>query len=549
MFNLQKKALIPVLLLILIMSAVSISKAAPQVPEKVRIGLNFDTTCLSTFTVSAEKGLQLGAQKDNAFTVLYEENTGNSVTIRKDAYYTKSGNGLTEYSPGQGGIPQGEKIGPYHVKIGGNQNDLAAVNAQINDLKQKGIAAYAVYVDGWQVWTGFYIDNKAAQDDIANNIEKKLGKGTYEVIQPAPERVVAVAPGENVAVVFGGSSGVLQIHPKQENNPYSLKLGNGRIYRGDLEVRRLSGSDMTLINIVPFEQYLYGVVPSEMQANSHMEALKAQAVASRSYAINTMGKHEKHGFNLCSTTHCHVYKGLGEETPNTNKAVDDTKGKNVIYNGKTASVFYFSSSGGRTESNKYVWGFEYPYLQSVEDKYESGKSHNYNWEKTLTAAKIKEIMVQKGFDLGDIFGVKVTKRSEAGRAAELIIDGSKEDRTYVRGDCRNVFSLDSQWYNISTDADAVIKPKDGAPEASSLGGKKVITSSGVKTLSTSSNVNVIGKDGIKKTIPSIPTSYKFSGKGWGHAIGMSQEGAKGMANAGFTYDQILTHYFPGTKVE
>lgn len=555
--NLRFKRIAALILITAVsLSSAVISKAAVQAPEKIRIGIANNSGALPVFTVSAEKGLILGMSSGNAFTALYEEATSNKVTIRKDAYYTYVNSAFLEYVPGQASISIGEKLGPYHIKISDSLSNLAEAKQKIESLKQLGVAAYPAYTDAWQVWTGFYTDQSSAQSDITNNIEKKLGKGNFQIIQPSTNRIVAVTSSGSTALIFGSATGVFQIRPKLDNNPYSFNLSNGRKYRGDLEVRRFSGSDMTLINILPFEQYLYGVVPSEIQSSSHQEAIKAQAVTARTYALNNIGKHDNLNFELCSTTDCQVYKGLSEETASTNKAVDDTRGKLVMYNGKPAAVFFFSSSGGMTESNKNVWGYDYPYLQSVEDPYESGNSYNYIWEKTYTVDKIKEIMTQKGFDLGNILNIQVTKRSEAGRATELIITGSKiingvsTQKTYLRSGTREVFSLSSQWYYITTDTDVSVKTSDLQNVTTmNLGGKYIATAGGVKTLSPSSSLTVVGKDGANKVIPSAPTTYKFTGRGWGHAIGMSQEGARGMANAGFKYDQILMHYFPGTQVQ
>lgn len=548
-FGFKKITALALIAVVSISSAV-ISKAAVQTPEKIRIGLAYDSAALPVFSVSAEKGLVFGMSSGNTFAAFYEEPTSSKVTIRKDAYYSYSNSSFTEYVPGKTSIAAGEKYGPYHVKISDGFQNYAAAKQKADALKQLGVSAYPAYADAWQVWSGFYIDQTSAQNDIANNIEKKLGKSNYQIIQPSPSRVVTMAGSGNTMLIFDSTAGVFQVHPNSGNNPYAFNLSDGRKYRGDLEVRRFSGSDMTLINILPFEQYLYGVVPSEIQSGSNTEALKAQAVTARTYSLNNIGKHADLDFELCSTTHCQVYKGLGEETANTNKAVDDTRGKIVMYNGKPAAVFFFSSDGGRTESNKNVWGYDYPYLQSVEDPYESGKSYNYTWEKTYTADKIKEIMIARGIDLGNILNIQITKRSEAGRATELIITGSKSQKTYLRSGTRDVFSLPSQWYDITTDAGITVK-SGTSQNLSTLNpiGKYIITSGGVKTISSGTNLTVAGKNGIKNASSSVPTTYKFSGRGWGHAIGMSQEGARGMANAGFKYDQILTHYFPGTQIQ
>lgn len=535
-------------LILLVLSAMfgnSISHAAVQLPEKVKIGLFFESTAVSVLNVSSVKGLQLGYSKDNTFNVLYEENSSNTVLVRKDAYYSRNGSTFAELNSSSLTGVSGELLGPYHIQIGSTYADRSAANLKVQEVKQKGIPAYPVFVDTWQVWSGFYSDQNAAQADITANLSAKLGEGEYKVVQPSTNRIVAAAGNGETILIFGSDSGLFGIKPKAENNPYVLKVNN-KNYRGELEIRRFSGSDMTMINVLPLEQYLYGVVPAEIESYSHEEALKAQAVAARTYTLSSMGKYRKYDFNLCTTTSSQVYKGFDSEAQSTSKAVDDTKGKIVTYNSKPAQVYYFAASGGRTEDVKNVWGSDVPYLKGVEDKYEK---KNREWEVTLTAAKIKEIMLSRNYDLGDILSMAVTKTAESGRVTELVIKGTKSERVYKLQECRTVFSLNSQWYSITTDAGVYIGQKEANAAKMPVAGKKVMTASGMKTLSSSNNVTLIGSGSQKKSVPIVSTAYKLNGKGWGHGLGLSQEGAKGMAGAGFKYDQILMHYFQGTKVE
>lgn len=550
-----KKLTVFTLILCILFSYTYPSNAAVIAPQKVRIGLFFKDSAsyvnkaVASFTVCAAKGLQVGFQKDNDFSILYEEKTPNAITIRKDGYLVKNGGTFNEYDPSNT-PPAGEKLGPYHVKIGEEYSDISHANEQAQAFTEDGISAYPVYTGKWEVWTGFYVDQAAAEKDISENIKSKLGKGDYTVVEPETDRIAVASGKDSVLCMFGDDSTFFQVRPDKKNDPYILTV-NGIGYRGDIEVRRFEGSDMTVINVLSMEEYLYGVVPGEIEAGSHPEALKAQAVAARTYTLGNMGKHSNLGFDLCNTVHCQVYKGYSAEAQSTNKAIDETKGKKVVYNGKLAQVFYFSSSGGRTEDVKNVWGADIPYLKSVEDKYESGKSWKYNWESVYTADEIKSVMLSRKYDLGDILNVSVTRTSEAGRAIELVFKGTKGERIYTKGNCRSVLSnLYSQWYRISTDADISVGRMDGFTDKIQLSDKKVITAGGTKPIKLSTaKITVLGVNGVKKAVPSIPTTYKFTGKGWGHSVGMSQEGAKGMANAGFTYEEILSHYFSGTSIE
>ncbi|MFZ5985978.1 MAG: SpoIID/LytB domain-containing protein [Bacillota bacterium] len=554
-----KAASLLVLLVYLISNVNITANAYANIPEKVRIGLYFNdsqtkqNSAVTSFIVDAGSGIQLGSFQNNVFTVLVEETTSAAVTIRKDAFFVKGSSGLTEYNPSSTPIPGGERVGAYHIKIGEDFADLKSLNTKLQEIKQKGIDAYPAYVDKWQIWTGFYVDENDAQMSILYSLEPVLGSNNYQIVNPSPTRITAISKTGQVMLMFDSAAAVFQVHPSPKNVPNVLRINSDdkKRFRGGLEVRRLTGSDMTVINVVPTEQYLYGVVPYEIEASSHPEALKAQAVAARTYTLNNMKKYSRLDFNLCTTVYSQVYKGFAGETVSTNKAVDDTKGKILTYNGKPAAVFYFSSSGGRTEDVKNVWGSsDYPYLKSVEDKYESGKSWRYTWEVTYTAQKIKQIMTERGFNLGDIVGIYITKKSEAGRATELVVKGTKDQRIYTNGSTRSFLSLDSQWYTISTDADVTVKGQGSEPLKTQLAGKKVMTASGLKTInSTSNSVSIVSSGNVKRTVALVPTTYTFTGRGWGHAVGMSQEGAKGMANAGFKYEQILTHYFTGTKVE
>lgn len=125
-----------------------------------------------------------------------------------------------------------------------------------------------------------------------------------------------------------------------------------------------------------------------------------------------------------------------------------------------------------------VWGSSIPYLKSVDDSYESGRSWHYNWTVTLTASKIKDIMNSRGNNLGDIIGMDITKVSAAGRATELVIKGTANQATYTREKTRTVFSLDSQWYTISSDADKTVMNANGTKAKIRLSGRNAMTAGG-----------------------------------------------------------------------
>jgi stage II sporulation protein D len=510
--------------LVTVLTVVSFPSAEYSIPQYIRVGLYFTDasahidTSVSSISVSAAQGVSAGFLLNGAFTEIYGDSSSNPLTIKKDSSYC--------------------------IKIGTVYADYASATAGLQLLQTAGIKAYIAYADAWQVWTGAFADNASANQYMTADLTAALGQGTYSVVAPASNRVAVLNQSGETLFMFASSTASFQTKPKPENNPLIQKINN-KAYRGAIEVKRITGSDMTVINVVTLNEYLYGNVPSEIGGSSHAEALKAQAIAASMYAINNRGKHGKTGFDVCATTDCQVYKGYSAEVAACNTAIDQVAGKVITYNGKLASqIYYFASSAGRTEDPVNVWGYSYDYLKSVEDKYEP----IYNWTKTLRASDIKT----KIPSIGNILGMSITKTSETGRVTQLSVRGDKstDPAVYNRERSRTVFSLNSQLYTITTDADVYVSNGGSDSSKVQLGGKTIKSSGTEAKISSSTNkVTVLGAGGKTSTVALVPETYTFTGKGWGHAVGMSQEGARSMAKAGITYDQILTHYFPGTKIE
>jgi len=532
----------------LLLCALNVNASAADYRDTVRIGLNYGTDAVSSVQVSAEKGLKIGYYNNNAFTLLFEHNSNKSIVIRKDGHFIRTEKGVLEYSPTEGIPYAGQVIGPCHLRIGGTVEDYKTAKSIADALNSTGIITYVVYEKGWQVWTGFYSDSKAAENDLPV-IKSKIGSEDVSVVTESSKRLVIYDASFNVIMLYGGEDGYLQVHPKPENDPYLLTV-NGKRYRNYIEIRRYSDSDLTLINILNVEQYLYGVVPAEIEYDAPLEAIKAQAVAARTYTYRNLNRYEKWGFDLTDTVSSQVYNGYDAEKSTTNRAVDETRGIKMLYNGNLAQVFYFASSGGMTANIKEVWGSEIPYLVSVPDPYESETSRNYIWEKTLTAEDIKRILFVSGVEIGDIVSVSAEKYSESGRVTELRITGTKGSVTYHMADTRMIFDLNSQKYTIQSAGNVVVKAADGSLLTIALDGRYVVSGSGTSTLSSkSTTVAVVGSGNNVRKVNMSSDVYTFSGRGWGHGVGMSQEGAKGFARQGYSYDQILKHYFQGITVE
>lgn len=538
----------------------------------VKVGLYFAAAAQSQIGISADEGVSFNAfdAAENSYTPVYSSAAGETITVRKDTYFSGDIEALTPLDSASEAT-----IGPVHIQIKSIYNSYKETLPVVQTYKQKNVAAYPVYTDeGWCVWTGFYLDKAAAEKDIAS-IKAKLGQLAYTFVDKSDTRIYGVNDAGEVLFMYESANKLLRGKSLSASDPNPIKIGN-TLYRGQVEFLRKTGSDMTIINVLPVEEYLYGVIPSELEAGSNPEALKAQAVAARTYTylrINNpkLNNHlENYGFNLCASIHCQVYNGVdgkNGENANTNKAVDDTKDLVVTYKGQLAETLYFASSGGKTEDGSNVW-IGADYLKSVEDSYELGISTNYNWKKTFTVEELNQ-----KYKLGTVTSIEVTKYSEAGRPIELIIKSVENPEGVIKtkDSCRTFLSLPSQWYTVSTNADVKIKvnnENEGTNEGAAgdenkdengdeiqiistpLSSLKVITANGRLLLADPNRaVTIKGANGTSTTVSSSPTEFYFEGKGNGHAVGMSQEGAKGMANAGFTFDQILKHYYTGVEIE
>ena len=309
---------------------------------------------------------------------------------------------------------------------------------------------------------------------------------------------------------------------------------------------------MAAVKVVDIEDYLKGVVPKEVSALWHTEAVKAQAIVARTYAVTNMNKYKSYGFNVDNTTSSQVYGGAAAEHELSNEAVEATKGQLVVYNGAPAEVFFFSSSGGRTENSENVWGgAAIPYLVSVEDTYEDPNQASYaRWEVVLSPQAVADKLTTSGIDLGEITDITIDETSSAGRSLKTTIHGLNGSQAFTYDKIRSVLGLYSTCFTVSREGgmspNVSILSADGTKTAEP-NGLSVISTNGISSLGNS--VTAIGAEYEKIYVKTSGTgNFILSGKGWGHALGMSQWGAKGMADNGFTCDEIIKHYFTGTEV-
>lgn len=341
-------------------------------------------------------------------------------------------------------------------------------------------------------------------------------------------------------------SQILTIYPNNGN----LKINN-TAYRGAAMFLNNNASSLTVINYLGLEEYLYGVIGSEMPSSWNTEALKAQAVCARSFAITNFSKHASYGFNVCKTTNCQVYGGISSETTSVTKAVDETENQVLMYDGNVAQTLFFSTSGGYTADVKNVWGTAVPYLCGVEDPYENPtEASKHSWTATLSNADIKNALANLGVNIGDIVNV-TAKIDNTTHVYQLDIEGTNGSHTLKNQSVCSAFSsfgVQSQKY--------IVTPYGGnglelfgisSSQKTKLSEFNTVSGNGI--ISQNTPKFAISSNGVFEYSDYANEGYVFNGGGWGHGVGMSQYGAKGMADNGYTYDKILYHYYPGTYLE
>ena len=289
-------------------------------------------------------------------------------------------------------------------------------------------------------------------------------------------------------------------------------------FAGSLEIRDNADGTQTAINTIDLEDYLCSVISSEMNANSPMELLKAHAVISRSWAIRAMQKPNHEGYDVCADDHCQRYEGLKRMNERAVEAVNATRGQVLMFGDEICDCRYYKCCGGRTEIWRTSWeDIDVPYIQSVSCNYCMSPSpkilrlvlNDYDqetkdfrdWKVTYTDEELNEIIRTKsGIDFGEIIDLIPLHRGASGRIDKLKIVGTKH--TEIIGKELKI----RLWLS--------------------------------KSCLYSSWFEVMHHDGV----------WTLNGHGWGHGAGLCQIGAAVMASEGHKYEEILAHYYVGSRL-
>jgi len=279
---------------------------------------------------------------------------------------------------------------------------------------------------------------------------------------------------------------------------------NSKRYSGQINIV-FRNNKIFVINVLGVEKYLNSVVGSEMPHKWHIEALKAQAIASRTYAL----KKTNNGlYDIDSTQTNQVYNGLESSTFKTRRAVRETRSLVITYKNKLINALFHSSSGGMTENSEAVWSDPYPYLVTVKDF--DQKNPKIRWNKEVSKSELKEIFPI----IGGIQQIEVLNITETGRIKNLKIIGTFGDKVITGKEFRSKLGLKSTLFRPTISEDLHDK----------------------KDLNNQSNIQ-------------FHPFLIISGMGAGHGVGMSQWGARYMADKGYKANQILKHFYKGVKIK
>ena len=557
--------------------------AAGSGGEMVRVGLAYGSGALVNANLENNTGYGSGYRMgyfddDLDFVELaWTDEDETQITMVKTQNTWVNG---TSYSNSDNG---GDVIGCYHVLVESGYRSYEQAAADAQEYRD----GFVAWIDGdYQVRAGSYTSRQEAEDAAQSLGGTVAGTSSYAV------NVTRTGTAEILFQFDGGDALALGVMPDVTGADAVRTWFKGYRYYGGFRYERIGGGDLTVVNIVDLETYIKGVVPYEMSSSWPLEALKVQAVCARSYAYINIhsGKHTSYHFDVCNTTDCQAYYGAGtnsssyQATERTDQAVDETAGEYAWYDGQVIEAFYSSSHGGASESVYNVWGTsleQYPYLCGVEDPYEAdmaSKNSYSSWTVSYTSSELAQRLENYGYDASSGIESLTLTYSDLGNVIQVRVnyrDGGSD--TIRPSSMRSVFGISSIRFTVNGQA-----ASSGSGTTSSSGGG--LTANGSTSLDSQGTYTVIsgsgslsqaGLDGLYAISGSgsitpaedaasgggsgtdTPTgtqvtvsgsSYSFQGSGNGHQLGLSQYGAWAMAERGFTYEEIIEFYYPGTYV-
>jgi len=544
--KLNRKTLLLSLLLCLWLSA----SAHAMEHDMLKVGIKYGSDAMFSANLQnfdgAGRGYDFGYfDARRQFVPLGAGTDENKISVTVDTHVYISGS--VYY---QSAVNYSEYIGAYHLQLAGSYDeygDAAAVAAEYDG----GFVAYCT--DRYVVRVGQY----RTSEGVARALEAWTG-AEASAVSPSRTGVMVTVTGTDRILFYFDCGGLrsLGISPRSVSGEKPATWFRGYRYYGGFEYQRVTGGNMSVVNVVSIEDYVKGSVGWEIGNDKPLEAIKAQAVCARTYAA-MQTRHRSQGFDVCTTVDCQVYQGLASANELTDRAVDETAGVYMYYNGKYAEAYYYSSNGGATEDAKNVWNDEVGYLRGKSDPYEAhvaSRIPGYHWSAVFTGGELAAKLRARGIDVGTVRNVYVSEFTPTGNVYSLTFVGTSGSKTVYRESCRTLLGLRSMRFTVGTDAPSY-SVNDGKTAVSGIRGAYLISGTGEVSAydGGAEDVYVITSGGTAKPESAASGAdagrFTFTGSGWGHNVGMSQWGATAMAELGYGYRDILEFYFTGVTIQ
>lgn len=330
-------------------------------------------------------------------------------------------------------------------------------------------------------------------------IVRDLATGRRSLLQDGQTYLAEVRNAEHIIVGSLEFGDRVRLVPTGANS--ALRIDD-KLYRGVFSLRTNGEAKLTVIEELGIEEYLYGVLPREMNASWPLEALKAQAVVSRTFALRSLGKHDDRGFDLTADEFSQVYQNEDAVDPQVRRAVDSTAGQILTYKGRPMTTFFHSTCGGHTQPVDLVWGGgsePIKPLSGVRDSFCRISPH-WRWQAYFPNRDILRVLQARGYKATKIKRIRVADKAGAGTVLWLEVDTDAADFRVRGADLRT-------WL--------------GARDLKSVQFTRVVKTQG---------------------------GWEFHGRGYGHGVGLCQWGARAQAQKGRAYDKILDFYYPGSSI-
>lgn len=554
------------LILISALFALSVvALAAPEANPTVRVGLYYGNNAMISANLQNIDGIgyRFGFfDSAHNFITQFTENSTNRISMLKDANIYYHDGKFYESSAPSGSI----LIGEYHVQLDSEYSTPEDVSAMVTSLNIQGIPAFSAIENGvYKIRIGSYLNSTLAQTDTT----KYTYLDSCTVVGGNP-KCVTVVNTANGQILFEYDNDVyLAVYPSIDESIMPLTWFKGYKYHGGFQYMR-DGGNISVINFVPMQEYVKGVVPYEMSTSWPLEALKAQAMCARTYALYNYGKHGK-SFDVCGTTDCQVYSGANSAGENSDRAVDETYGAYILYDGKPINAVFCSSNGGATENSENVWSATLPYLRGVYDDNEDlDTCTNGRWQYEYSSDELTYILNAKGYPCTKIVNMYVKKFTDTGNVYTLtLVDSSGKEFDFSKEKARTILYSStykkythSQRYTVKRkgsedDSKALLYINNAYSSVNALTDSVFAVGASGTTQVATDSVSIVTASGTTEFKPQTSTPSKpvaqdavfvVSGTGWGHNVGLSQNGAKAMALRGERAEDIIHFYYTDVEI-